>query len=284
MSRIILNISPPKCGTTSLYFALVGSKAIARSRIKEPRFFAQAQPDRAAGLPGAMQTGGAYGNGLAWHDDLFDENEDTSYRIDFTTYYAVTPDTPELLARTYPDPRLIFVMRDPVKRFVSHYYQYIKTGVPVPPIEDVIAGGNAVSELMYRFADYRATYARFADQFGADAILKLDFTDLNARYETISAQCNAFLGLTDVHYSPTKRDKNVAGRPRFSGLQRMMFSDAARKVTRLVGPQLKTRLLGVRKKVVLANVKPTIYPALAPELERQLSDRLAPQTEFYRAR
>lgn len=281
MNNLILNISPPKCGTTSLYFALVNAPQVAVSTLKEPRFFAGPAQESEEGMPDAMRIGGHYANGIGWHDALFTDKTDEQYLIDFTTYYAVTPDTPELVKAHYPDARLIMVLRDPVKRFVSHHYQYMKVGVPVPPIEEVIAGDGPVSRLMYDFADYRKTHERYARVFGEEAILMLDFRDLARNPEHISERCNTFFGLEDIDYAPSEREKNVAGQPRFKALQRMMFSNTVRGLFRGISPAFKTRLLTLRKRAILANVKPEDYPELpAPSLDR-LTERLREQIEFY---
>ena len=284
MANLIVNISPPKCGTTALYFALAASHEIIGSTLKEPRFFASDDNGDLPGLPAALTMAGNYTAGLGWHDELFKDETSERYRIDFTTYYAITPGTPELIAQHYPNAKLVFVLRDPVKRFVSQYYQYIKMGIKMPSIDEVVQGGNPVSDLIYRFSDYRDTYARFTQAFGEEAILLLDFKDITQNYETISQACNAFLGIEDVNYDPSGREKNVAGRPRFGLLQRMMFNDSIRGMLRGVSPALKTKLLRVRKKAILANVKAEQYPPLSSQSEAILSERLAGQTEFYKQR
>ena len=283
MSGIIINISPPKCGTTSLYFALVASDDVAQSTLKEPRFFAGESQGGDGDLPDAMRTGGNYANGPDWHEALFEGQPDVRYRIDFTTYYAITPDTPALLQRHYDDVRAIMVLRDPVKRFVSQYYQYRKMGISLPPIAEVIAGKGPIADLMYRFSDYRATYDRYVEAFGKDAVLVLDFDDLKSDPAKISAACNAFLGTHDIHYAPSERDKNVAGRPRFGAVQRLIFSDGVRRALRSISPDLKMRLLRWRKKIVLANTKAEAYPALSESEQQALAERLSSQTEFYRS-
>lgn len=282
MTNIIVNISPPKCGTTALYFGLVASADVTGSSLKEPRFFSGNAKGDESGLPDAMRTSGKYDNGMKWHDALFDSTKkDARYRIDFTTYYAVTEDTPELLKRHYPDAKLIFAMRDPVARYMSHYYQYIKVGIRVPSIRDVVLGDNQTADLLYRFSDYEGIYRRYADVFGEEAIKLLDFRDLTRNYDKVSTECNAFLGLDDIAYAPSEREKNVAGRPRFGMVQSLMFSDAARKLTRRIPPGLKTSMLKLRKKVILANVKPEQYPELDDALREELTRRLQSQIEFY---
>ncbi|MDB4235162.1 sulfotransferase domain-containing protein [bacterium] len=284
MANLIVNISPPKCGTTGLYFALVASREVIGSTLKEPRFFAGEGDGDAPNLPNAMTTVGNYSNGLGWHDGLFKGERGERYRIDFTTYYAIIPETPQLIAQHYPNTKFIFVLRDPVKRFISQYYQYTKMGIRMPSIEEVVLGGNPISDLIYRFSDYRSTHERFAEAFSEEAIQFLDFRDLTQDYEKVAQACNAFLGTDDIEYDPSDREKNSAGRPRLGLLQRALFSDTARRAFQGVSPALKTKLLRIRKKVILANVKAEEYPPLPLWLETVLHERLAAQTTFYHER
>ena len=62
VQNIIVNISPPKCGTTSLYSALVRMDEVAESKIKEPRFFAGDQTNIYKDIPLALRISGNYKN------------------------------------------------------------------------------------------------------------------------------------------------------------------------------------------------------------------------------
>ncbi|MEH6446052.1 MAG: sulfotransferase domain-containing protein, partial [Oceanospirillaceae bacterium] len=143
--KILINISPPKCGTTSLYHALAKSNHTNSPMIKEPRFFAREESDIYKKIPASLRVRGEYLNGIDWFFLLFaDANPDGLY-LDFTTYYSITKETPELLKLNFSDVKCIMLLREPVARFVSQYWQYKKMGVNLPSIEKIIHGDDDLS-------------------------------------------------------------------------------------------------------------------------------------------
>src|SRR5690606_9360417 len=95
-SRAIINISPPKCGTTGLFHAFVESPDVARPRLKEPRFFVDREPEF-EGLPEAAAVKGHYGNTVEWFWKLFPTRElaRARFAIEFSTYNSVSRVAPE---------------------------------------------------------------------------------------------------------------------------------------------------------------------------------------------
>ena len=56
-----------------------------------------------------------------------------------TPYYLFHPSVPERAASVVPDTKLIAVLRDPVKRLLSHYYHGVSLGVEHRPLERALA-------------------------------------------------------------------------------------------------------------------------------------------------
>jgi hypothetical protein len=281
VSNIIVNISPPKSGTTSLYHALARLPEIAPPQIKEPRFFAGEETDIYKEIPLALRVVGNYRQGILWYEKLFSADELTHYKIDFTTYYAVTRETPWLIKRHYPNAAFVFILRDPVKRFISHYFHYAKIGYRMPPLREVIETESDFSSFLFSFSRYTETYDRYATEFGPESICLLNFDDLSRKPASIEKRVSTFFDLPNFVYRPTDKEKNKAGVPRMRVFQNFIFSDRLKRLTGVVPPGLKTRLLQVRKRIVLLNTRTSPYKAERETEMVMLLEKLQPQVAFF---
>jgi hypothetical protein len=277
--RHVVSIGPPKCGTTGLFHALAASALTAAPTLKEPRFFSRSDGSLFGDLPDALVPRGHRDRGAEWYDGLFSGSAASAIRLDFTTYYSVLPDTPEVLAEWDPDPRMIMLVRDPVKRFVSNYQQYDRMGIRLPSLEEAATGDGAVSRLLYAFGDYAGTYQRFAEVFGDERIFVLDVADLRPEATDVWDRLGVFTGIEDLAYDVTERERNPAGSARFPLLQRVMYSDGLRTATKRLSPGLTTLGLRMRRKVVKANtaVATAHRAGVDPVIEAHIRARLAPQ-------
>lgn len=281
-SKLLVNISPPKCGTTAVFHCLTRSFGVTAPIIKEPRFFAPANATVAGNIPSALRADGRFDFGIDWFLDLYKNKENANYLLDFTTYYSVIPETPKLIAEFDPDAKFVLILRDPVAQFVSFYWQCRKQGIELPALSQLIVSDSPLSNFMFSFTAYRDTYDRFCEVFGADRILLLNFDDLRNDQDRITRKISAFLNLNDFAFDPSESEKNVSGLPKSVFLQRLIFSGPVRAVTRLLPKSLKPALLKVRKKIVKRNTEAVKYDPLPDAEKRVLESRLAISIAGYR--
>ena len=98
-----------KCGTSTLQAQLAAQPGIFMTTPKEPNYFSD-DP--------------VYARGAAWYRGLFDGAAPGDLTGEASTHYTKLPTYPETLARmtaVVPAARLIYILRDPVERAVSHY-------------------------------------------------------------------------------------------------------------------------------------------------------------------
>lgn len=105
-----------RCGTTSLYEHLAGHPQVAASLRKEVHFF-DLQHHRGPG----------------WYARQFHTvrrlpDGSSSRPFESSPYYMFDPRVPVRLREMVPDVRLVFVLRDPVERAVSHYRKNRRDG------------------------------------------------------------------------------------------------------------------------------------------------------------
>lgn len=158
-------IGAMKSGTTSLHEFLDTHPQIAMSREKEPGYFVEE-----LGLH----------KGEEWYLNLWQRNGQCRYLGESSTHYTKLPvfqGVPERLHRFNPDARLIYVMRNPFERVVSHYWHAVR---------DIHHGGElrpllkAVQEdpRYLAFSDYAMQLEPYFERFGRGAIHTLTFEAL----------------------------------------------------------------------------------------------------------
>ena len=108
--RYVIIIGAMKSGTTTLFSLIAQHPAIAPAKDKEPGFFAFDE---------------IWSKGFAWFDTLFDFDPDVHrYRLEASTDYTKFPFVTGVWERMTADPdvevKLLYIMRDPLKRIESH--------------------------------------------------------------------------------------------------------------------------------------------------------------------
>lgn len=107
-------IGAMKAGTTSLHEYLAAHPEIFMCSKKEPRFFADET---------------SLAKGENWYLNLFGSARDEVIVGESSTAYSRSfrfPGVPERIARFNPEARIMYVMRDPVARTISHYWFQVR--------------------------------------------------------------------------------------------------------------------------------------------------------------
>ena len=111
----LIIIGAQKCGTTSLHYYLNLHPQILMSREKELNFFI---------------TERNWSKGVDWYRSQFVEKaeiygESSPNYTDYIRFGGV----PERMYSVVPDARLIYILRDPIERIVSHYVHLCDMGL-----------------------------------------------------------------------------------------------------------------------------------------------------------
>ncbi|MDO8413346.1 MAG: sulfotransferase [Gallionellaceae bacterium] len=152
-------IGAMKSATSSLYQQLVRQPGIFMCTPKEPNFFSDADQ---------------YAKGMAWYEGLFAHAPEGSLLGEASTHYTKLPTYPQTIERLkkyLPDVRLVYVMRHPVDRLVSHYMHEWSTGVYNCDISEAI---TKYPELI-AYGRYAMQLEPYFEIFGRDAVLPVFF-------------------------------------------------------------------------------------------------------------
>lgn len=174
-------IGAMKSATSTLHNQLSAQPGIFMSSPKEPNFFSDDD---------------IYNKGLSWYSGLFSDASAGDIRGESSTHYTKLPDYPNTIQRlkaAIPQPRLIYVMRHPVDRLISHYMHQWSEGVISCDINQAI---DRYPELV-DYSCYGMQITPYLKEFGSEAVLPLFFDDLKKNKVKALNRVGEFIGCTE---------------------------------------------------------------------------------------
>jgi hypothetical protein len=188
-----LIIGAPKCGTTSLFEYLCGHPEMARPARKEIHYFDE-----------------YYGRGLAWYRTHFPVVAKTQITGEATTAYLFAKDAPARGAALVPDAKIIAVLRDPVRRVISHYWHNQRRGRVRGSFESYFREAlspnqeretHQARQFIYypvQWGFYKEQIERWFDCFPREQFLFIRFEDLVSDSQAQTRRVFDFLELPDA--------------------------------------------------------------------------------------
>jgi len=171
-------IGAMKSATSTLYDQLVNQPGIFMTIPKEPNFFSD---------------DAQFSKGLNWYTSLFENSEQGDCLGEASTHYTKLPDYPNTIKRMQQNnlhPKLIYVMRHPVDRLVSHYMHEFSQGVITSDINTAI---NEHKPLI-QYSQYAMQLKPFVDEFGKPSILPVFFDSLRLNSQEELERICTFIG------------------------------------------------------------------------------------------
>lgn len=244
-----------RCGTSFLAAQLGTHPNIDAGSIKEPNFFSR-----------------NYERGIGWYEGLFQPRQDDLFRMDASVSYTF-PHFPEALNRLAlhaPAALVVYVVRDPIPRTVSHYlyHRYYFKQENAPDFGMALAANQVYAGT----SDYQRWLAALQDRFSTDQILVVPFSAV-AEGE-VAARVWA-----RMHLPPTEDQPQVeAHRNNVVTFKHEAFRVASRKLRRsrfypMVRERIGAdRLRKLRSLVTRETSLPSVEQALSSCSPEQLHD------------
>lgn len=269
-----LIIGAAKAGTSTLYEQLKTHPEIYMPQNKEPMFFSSDEK---------------YQKGLGWYEQTFFRSaENFIARGEATPHYLYWAEkvAPRLKSSFRDGLRYIVILRDPVQRAYSWYWNMVREGNEKLSFAEAIKLepsrlSDSASELFNR-GSMKYGYLRgslytqqlkfFLSHFPRENFLFLLQEDLKTDYQEAFSQIFSFLSVSNQVVLKIEK-QNQAAMPRFQWLQEFLARPSG-LVHKLVKPltgrlssQMRFRLKSAIRK---SNLKQTSYPELDSQLKEEL--------------
>ena len=184
----IVIIGAAKAGTGSLHYYLSKHPEIFMSEIKELNFFDR--PERP-------------GRDLNWYKTQFDGN----YRFNGEsspqyTRFPRTPGVAKRIKKTCSNPKLIYMLRDPVDRVVSHYVENLTRWRESRSFETVVANIENEKQEFIECSSYHLQLLQYLKHFSQDDIHIVILERLSKNPKAELKRVFRFLGVDENFWSP----------------------------------------------------------------------------------
>jgi hypothetical protein len=204
----LLIIGAMKCGTSSLYSYMKRIPGIFMSDPKELNFFTKEEE---------------FAKGIGWYASQFPDA--CRIRGEASTDYSkghYFPGAVDRIASIVPDAKLIYLVRNPVERALSHYLHHVAKGWDRRSVTDALSISDDNDYLLT--GRYIFQLAPFREHFPEDQILVLVAEDLDCkRLETVNAALE-FLGVDTATSEAmfTDRSHQTRSKIRYTSLGRLL--------------------------------------------------------------
>lgn len=255
-------IGAMKCGTTSLHQWLDQHPDIAMSRVKEINFFLEGHWDK----------------GPRWYASHFDER--AAVRGESSTSYTKHPQrngVPARMQSMIPNAKLIYILRNPVERTVSHYLHAFQRNRESRSPSDAL---RSLADNPYVDPSrYHMQLMQYLEHYPRSQILILTTEDLKDDPRGTLGRAVEFLGAAPFEFDVLSKANVSERRGKNNRLGRMAESYRAKRI----GRRLPQPVVEFVKSVNARLAKRVRRPELDAETRKRLTDFLSDDVRLLRS-
>lgn len=257
----LITIGAMKCGTTSLHNYLALHPQIFMSRLKEIDFFVEEMN---------------WSKGLEWYKSHFPKSADiigeSSTNYSKYPYYKGVPDRMHYII---PDAKLIYIVRDPIRRIVSHYIHRVWEGWETRSINDALT--DLQDNHYINCSRYYMQLEGYLHYYQPSSILVISLEDLSCDRITTLRKVFRFLNVdpefkhedfSQVSHMSSKKKQPTPLKLRLSNLPGGILVEKA--MFRLMEPTKASQLLWrpIEQPVIIDSIRHAIVDALQEDVEK----------------
>ncbi|MEM9739552.1 MAG: sulfotransferase [Pseudomonadota bacterium] len=168
-----------KCGTSTLAKQLDAQDGVFMAMPKEPNYFSD---------------DAVYARGDAWYRSLFNPALEGDLKGEASTHYTKLPTYPQTvtrMARVLDRPRILYMIRNPMNRAVSHYiHEWSESRMSNRP-EHAFATHSEIVD----YGRYGMQIRPYIDSFGAENVMLTSLEQINRDADAAFARICEFLGM-----------------------------------------------------------------------------------------
>lgn len=273
-------IGSAKSGTTSLHHYLDAHPEISMAA---PRESGHSRDNDAGGKEMRFFWRDDWRERMSWYRSHFADMA-TPIRGEATPAYSAHPHHPEVAERmhaTIPDARLLYIVRDPIDRIVSHYVQQRADG-DRRSFEQRMREYDRPENSIVCPSRYATQIERYLEFFAPKQLLVVDQHRLKHERRATLAQIFAFLGVDRSFWTTDfDRERNTSADKRaLTALGARHFHGWIDPIGRRLPPRAWARLRSPVRRALSQNV--TERPVVEGELREKLALLLQPQIDRLR--
>lgn len=247
-------IGAMKCGTSTLQTQLVAQPGIFMTTPKEPNFFSDDD---------------IYAQGMDWYLSLFKDAHAQDLTGEASTHYTKLPTHPATIARMQAAgiaPKLVYMIRNPIARAVSHYiHEWSKSNMGNDPV-----AAFAEHDVLVEYGRYAMQIRPFIDAFGHENIHLTSLEAMKADPQAVLEGVCAHIGAAPPVWNDTIEQQNTgAQRYRALPMQKLLVDNPVAATLRRVLVPKAVRSM-IRKKRSFGTP-----PDLPDDLRADLATRFA---------
>src|SRR5699024_5423779 len=252
-------IGAMKCGTSSLYHYLSLQPQVGMSDIKEVDYFIAENN---------------FDKGQEWYHARFEG--------DYEAYGEASPNyskahyfkrVPERMHKLLPNIKLIYLVRDPIERIISHYMHNYSEGREHKPIEEVLYNMKDNHYIMCsRYYWQLQHYLRYYSE--VQLLVSPSYKLRDERNETLQQIFN-YIWVDSSFYSSAIEEEKHQGSQRLQKgrWRRIVLESPVIKALKGLVPD------GIKEPVKKAKRPPIERPTLDTDLKKRLAEKLLPGME-----
>lgn len=210
-----------------------------------------------------------YDRGDSWYESFFKDCGPDQLAGEITPRYLFDPQVPQRIYETVESVKFLCILRDPVRRAISHYNLKVRDDALRAPLRAAL---NSEEEIL-EYGRYARQLTRYFELFGREStcvlIMEEVFADPRAELDVVSD----FLGVDSSGFVIPEAAINTSVVPRFPRLRR-----SARRVALTLRERGMDRVVEVAK----AGGANRAFDSSVP-IERPDSDVIRWLQEYYRA-